>query len=373
MRWLLTFGLLSVSFVAHAADLPSSLKVIKSVTREGAGNAEAQTAWKSVVSTGGDALLPTLAAMDDANTIASNWLRSAVNAIAEKHVADGKKLPAKELETFVLDSKHGPVGRRLAYELLTEADPKAPERLLPGFLNDPSADLRRDAIAAKLPGLEKTAKTDPKSAKAGLVELFNASRDQDQAEAITKILDTLGDKPNLTTHFGVITKWMVVGPFDSTRGQGFDKAYPPEAGVDLKATYKSKEDKDITWKAVTSTDTYGLVNLNTSLAKFKDSAAYAYTVVESDQEQQVELRFGSYCAVKIFVNGKPTYAREEYHHGERFDQYVATTTLKKGKNEILVKVCQNNQTEPWAQNWQFMFRICDKTGGAVKLNVVELK
>ena len=44
--------------------------------------------------------------------------------------------------------------------------------------------------------------------------------------------------------------------------------------------------------------------------------------------------------------------------------------LKAGPNEILIKVCQNNQSEPWAQAWNFAVRVCDKTGGKLPLQQV---
>jgi hypothetical protein len=31
----------------------------------------------------------------------------------------------------------------------------------------------------------------------------------------------------------------------------------------------------------------------------------------------------------------------------------------------LLKICQNEQTEEWAQNWAFQFRVCDAIGTAV--------
>ena len=47
------------------------------------------------------------------------------------------------------------------------------------------------------------------------------------------------------------------------------------------------------------------------------------------------------------------------------DQYTARGTLRKGRNEVLLKVCQNEQTEDWAQLWKFQARLCDATGAAV--------
>ena len=55
-------------------------------------------------------------------------------------------------------------------------------------------------------------------------------------------------------------------------------------------------------------------------------------------------------------------AQEEYHRGMFFDQYIFRANLKQGENTLLLKVCQNEQTEDWAQVWAFQLRICDLTG-----------
>src|SRR5262245_47468282 len=147
---LAAFALITFAGAAGAANLADAQKLltqIKAVSKEGAGNQEAGAAWKELVNLGGDAILPTLTAMDDASAPAANWLRSAVNALAEKEKAAGRKLPAELLEAYVKDRGHNPPARRLAYELLADADPKAPERLLPAMLDDPSIELRRDAVA----------------------------------------------------------------------------------------------------------------------------------------------------------------------------------------------------------------------------------
>lgn len=366
---LAAIAVLFVASFASAANLAETQKLldrIKAVSKEGKGNQEAQAAWKELVAQGGDALFPILNALDDASPVAANWLRSAVNSLVEKEKSSGKKLPADRLEAFVKDAKHSPVSRRIAYEILVGIDPNTPERLLPGMLNDPSGEIRRDAVAAALKAAEKL---EGDAAKKEYERLFAAVRDQDQAEAISKTLDKFGAKPDVSTHFGIVTKWMLASPFDSTKGAGFATAYEPEKKVDLAAKYQGKNGAEVTWKPHVTTDPYGKVDLNKALEKYKDAVAYAYTVVESPKEQPVEFRFGCIVAIKLFVNGKELFAREEYHHGDRFDQYVAKGTLKAGKNEILLKVCQNNQTETWAQVWQFQFRIADATGGAVPMKV----
>jgi hypothetical protein len=54
-----------------------------------------------------------------------------------------------------------------------------------------------------------------------------------------------------------------------------------------------------------------------------------------------------------------------YHANGALDQYIAKGQLKQGKNAILLKICQNEQTEEWAQLWQFQLRVCDAIGTAI--------
>ncbi len=39
--------------------------------------------------------------------------------------------------------------------------------------------------------------------------------------------------------------------------------------------------------------------------------------------------------------------------------------MEKGKNTILVKLCQNEQKEKWTVQWEFQLRVCDSTGTAI--------
>jgi hypothetical protein len=334
------------------------------------GNAEATRAWQELVRLGPEALLPTLAAMDGADAIARNWLRAATDAIAEKAFA-AHRLSATDLESFVLKRKHSGAARRIAYEWLVRLDPKAPARLLPRLLDDPGAELRRDAVAVVLSGAALAGKKgDEKTAVAEYRRAFEAARDEDQVEAAAKALQSAGIKVDLTAHYGAIRHWLLATPFDNTGEKGFQTVYPPEKGVDPGAVYKGKDGAEVRWLAHTTAEVHGLVDLNVVLGKRKDTIAYAWTVIDSPREQRVQVRAGCNSAVKIFLNGRPVFHREEYHHGLSMDQHIGTGALKPGRNEILVKVCQNNQTEAWAQDWKFMLRLCDEIGGAVPFRVV---
>src|SRR6185503_8788606 len=135
-----------LSFGAARADLAQTLKSIKGVGPEGHGNAAASQAWPDLAKAGPEALSQILAAMDDANDLALNWLRAAADAIADRALKSGLKPPLAELGEFLLDTRHHPRARRYAFELLARADASATARLLPGMLNDSSGELRRDAV-----------------------------------------------------------------------------------------------------------------------------------------------------------------------------------------------------------------------------------
>ena len=360
--------LLLVFAVSTHADPASGdlLAQIKKLGREGEGDPAAAVAWRQLAALGPAAMPDILKAMDSADPVASNWLRTAADAIAEKALRDKTALPAKELEAFVGDLKHAAAPRRLAYEWLTRVDSTAPARLLPGMLQDASAELRRDAVALQLDRARALRDKDDKpAALAAYTKALSGACDEDQVNEIAAALEKLGAPVDLAAHFGFVREWRLASPFDNTAGGQFKTVYPPEKGVDVTAIYKGKNGADAGWKEYATKDVYGVVDLNKAIGKEKGVVAYAFAVVDSPVERPVQVRAGSWNAIKIFLNGKEIFARDEYHHGMRVDQYIADGVLKAGRNELLLKVCQNEQSEPWAQNWTFQARLSDAVGAAV--------
>jgi hypothetical protein len=345
-------------------DTTRALAALKAVGKEGKGNEDAGPAWKTLTSKGVAGLIPALEAVDDANPTAANWLRSAAGAIADAEKAAGRALPADKLEALATNPKFAPSARHFAYTLLVGQDPGAKAKLLPGFLNDKSADLRRDAIAFRLEELEKAAGP---GLKADLERLFALTRDRDQVDLVARKLSDHGVKPTVTEHLGFVTALSLVGPFDGPDGKGYDTPHPPEAATAATGTFKGKDGAEVTWVPAATTDRYGAFDLNKLVGKHKNAVAYALAVIVADQETPCEVRVTSITSVKIFLNGKEIFGRDEYHHGDPLDAHVGKGTLKKGENVIVLKVCQNDQKEPWAQDWKFRVRVCDDTGGPLPL------
>ena len=363
---LLAAGLLVGDSTAPPAPAKKLLEAIRGVGKEGKGNAEAAKAWKGLVAMGPAALEPILDALNDDELVAGNWLQPAFEAIAEKAAEDGT-LSTALLGKAVADKKKSNGARSLAYAWLVKRDETAAARLLPNMLSDPAPDLRRlavDYVVERADALRARDEKD-KTAKDLYRKAFLAAGDPEQVESIAKILTKLGEKPDVAKQLGVVSRWHFVTPFDHGKGKGFDVAYAPEKGVDLTATYKGKADKNAAWVEHRTTDPQGVVDLAKVLGPLKGTIAYVYATVEVPETRKAYLRVSSINALKVFVNGKESFALEEYHHGTRIDQYAVRVPLVKGKNEILLKVCQNEQKEPWAQKWMFQLRICDTVGCAV--------
>src|SRR5262249_19184581 len=161
------------------------------------------------------------------------------------------------LEKYIKDTRHHPRSRRLAYELVQRGDSQAAQRMLPGMLDDPSAELRRDTVQQVVEdaaGLRRSGRTN--DAVSRFHTALKSARDVDQVEAIAKQLKELGHQVQLPSVFGWLTTWKVVGPFDSTGGAGFERVYPPETGVDLKAEYDGQSGK-VRWQDLQAKGDYG--------------------------------------------------------------------------------------------------------------------
>jgi hypothetical protein len=366
MRRIPTFALMValVSSLGFAGDVDVGplIQKIRAVGPRGEGHREATTAWKSLSQADSSQLVEILAGMKGADLLALNWLRSAAESIADRDVKSGRKLPVQSLEAFLSDTKQAPRARRLAYELIATVDKNAEQRLIPRLADDPSVELRRDAVALLLKDANSIdAEKGKDRAIAAYRRAFASARDLDQIKDASEKLKKLGATPNLREHFGFILSWKLIGPFDNTNKKGFDVAYPPESAIDLNASYDGKQGK-VSWISHTTQDENGLVDLNKAISKHMGAVAYAYAEFNSDQQRDVELRLGCINGNKIWLNGELLTANHVYHTGMQIDQYVAQGTLKKGTNKILIKVAQNEQTDTWAQNWQFQFRICDSVG-----------
>lgn len=357
--------LIGLSPPISAATVDELIQSIKAVGPEGAGHAEAKQAVKQLSRGSSQTLLPILTAMNDANPLAANWLLGAFEAVADRAVKTKTSLPAKELEAFVIETKHNPLARRLAYDWLLKLDVSLAERLIPGMLLDPGADFRRDAVQRLIDqAVDAQGKEDKVAAVKLFQEALRGATDDDQVQAIVKPLKELGETVDLQKHFGFVVRWKLIGPFENHDLVGFDAVYPPENNLDFQAKYSGKDGKEVAWVDHTTEDEYGAVDLRKAIPPFKGAVTYAAAEFNTKTASTVEIRLGTPNAWKLWVNGKLMFARDEYHRGTQLDQYKVPVKLTAGKNVILLKVCENEQTEEWAQDYKFQLRVSDSSGAA---------
>ena len=350
---------------SSAALTQASLQVlVSSLQSEDQG--DARQSWKRLVDIAKPEDLPLILSGMNDDPLQQNWIRGAADAVAERELANSGTLPKESLEKFVLDDRKHPRARRVAYEWLLKVDETASSRLLPKMLDDVSLELRYDAIASLLAEAENSAD----GAKLEKYQrAFQSARDKSQFQQAADALKALGQTPDMARQLGFLTKWKVVGPFDNLQRKGFNTIHLSAKTVDLDAEYDGKDGK-VTWKGATAElqefDSLGTVDFNKAFVEAKSLLGYAHTTFVAAEEQPVEIRYESKSATKLWVNGEEVAVKNVYHSGGGFDQYIVPVKLKAGANEILIKVCQNEQTQPWTKPWEFRLRVTDSQGGAIK-------
>lgn len=344
----------------------AAIESLLSADNSSGSTASLREAWDRVAASDSGELLAAVRAIGDGSPTASNWLRTAVDS-ASQRLADADALPVAALRDMVTGGQGSPKARRVAYEILVANDPAA-KSLLDGLLNDASLELRYDAVAALLARADSVEAADR---EALLREALAAARALPQIEAAAAALKDLGVEVGLADTLGFVLDWRLVGPFDNRGGIGFATEYPPEQSLDMSESFDgmpgadSEESTQVGWRPYRTRDRLGEVDLNTAVGPNKGAVAYAWATVVSDEPRDVQIRYSSRNATKLWVNGEPLAANEVYHDGAGFDQYRVDAALAAGENAVLLKTCQNEQTEPWAQLWNFQLRVCDALGGKV--------
>jgi hypothetical protein len=345
--------------------LKDSIDTVRRAGPDGEGSAAAAKAWRQLGLAGISDLPTLLAGMDGASPLARNWLRSAIDRILEQAASTRQPLPTAALDTFLRQLKHDPRARRLAYDLLCQNDPSAPDRYLPGMLDDPSPDLRREAVARVLAQADKLLAADNKAEALPLFrDTLAAAREQSQIDSAARKLRGLGETVDLPARLGMLMTWKLIGPFPNKDRKGMATDYPPEKALDFTAEYDGKTGK-VKWVDYISKDDHGLVDLKEALKQHAEVVTYAAAEFLSKDAQEVDIRLGCFTGFKLWVNGKLVLERGDAYTGMTLDHYVTSARLQPGKNVILLKVAQDEAPPQLPAMLRFQLRVCDGSGKAI--------
>ena len=350
-------GTLVVPF-SLADGIADQLAVLRKI--QPGNEAEQQAAAKTVrqLSSSDLKLLDVLRAMKGASPVGKNWLIGLANTLHRTPNA----VSQEELSSFLADSTQDPEARYTVFRWLTDNNEELRTKLLDSMLEDPSLEIRFDSVAQ---GILKSEGADEKQWR----RLLDSSRHPAQTAAIIEKLKTIGVTVDMADHMGFVKSWKLIGPFDNVGSDKFSVVYdvePDWVAGKLKGSYAGKNG-EATWMDHTTDNAEGQVDLAKLFNNEKGCVVYATAVIRSPSAVPCEVRVGCINAQKVWVNGAEVISNEVYHTGMQIDQYSAPITLKQGENRILVKICQNEQKEAWAQQYVFQLRLCDETGKAIAL------
>ncbi len=150
-------------------------------------------------------------------------------------------------------------------------------------------------------------------------------------------------------------KWHYLGPVDNTGGKGFEATHPVDKFVDLQEAHVGKDNEKITWKDHNFTD--GNVNDLANLFRPNQrnwSAVYLYREIDVAAPVELPISLGSDDTLTVWLNGQKLLAQNVYRAAAP-DQDQLTLKLKKGKNQLLLKICQGDG------DWAFYFKAGEAT------------
>lgn len=347
-----------------------AIKDILAVGPDATGVMKAQKAVDALVTAGPKVLPAILAAIPTDDIVKSNWLRVAFNRIVDDAIREKKPIPTDELLRILNDKKKPGRARRLALEAIEKIQPGTLSKLLESGLDD--LEFSADAVAMRMEKAATVEKSSPAAAVKLYREAYDAARDFNQCLALAQRLKALDVVVDPLSRLGVVRDWVVLGPFNDPDEKGYAKPYPPESKFDLNASYDGKAGK-ITWKKFTSNASDGRIDLLKAVGPHDAAVAYAYAVVKSPKNQEVELRATGDDNLAVWVNGTKVIDHSTYRSHLRIDWHRAKVKLMAGENTILVKVCQCPAPKEKAPGppakWEFHLRIVDSEGQGVLLPI----
>ncbi len=162
-----------------------------------------------------------------------------------------------------------------------------------------------------------------------------------------------------------IPAWSVVGPFDNPGGAGADIEHPPETEVDLSASYPGQGGERIGWQPArrpsdSRLDTEFVLDFAELLGPAENAAAYAVVWVRVPRTTDALLSLGSADGAVVWINGERQFAWLEGRRDYRSGTDRVPIRLKRGRNEILVKVTLT------AKGWKLGAHLTDTEGRPIE-------
>jgi putative membrane-bound dehydrogenase-like protein len=154
---------------------------------------------------------------------------------------------------------------------------------------------------------------------------------EDELTDVVEYLLTL-KTPSLTPD-----SWLIAGPFENGPDRaGLEKVFPPEKGIDLKATYDGKSGK-VLWRTIQAgAGNYFDLRAFHGTAS-PQSVSYLYRRIESPADQEATILLGTDDGCKLWVNDQLVFTSHATRPAAP-EQDAVKVKLRKGTNKVLLKI-----------------------------------
>ncbi|MBI4604968.1 MAG: HEAT repeat domain-containing protein [Planctomycetes bacterium] len=240
---------------------------------------------------------------------------------------------------------------------LAEVGPPGALEKIRSFLK-PGA-LQRAAGRAALRLAERLPEGQQAGARSIYERILELDVDEATATQCVRRLRRLGVEADFARKAGFVTRWWILAPFPNPQGELWDKALPPESGVDL-ASPVLHEGEERRWKPYHTPSPRGLVALEEAGYPQSSAGAYLYAEVTGKAACDAVLKIGSDDQVACWLNGEKVHANK-VNRGLAPDQDSVEVRLREGANRILLKVLNDGG------GWGACLRITGRDGKPLEL------
>jgi len=161
---------------------------------------------------------------------------------------------------------------------------------------------------------------------------------------------TTNNSWRVASALGYLHQWRIIGPFDNDdKNTGFKTEYPPEKELDFDDKYEGSAGHTAQWRDYRLTSAEGFVPVHSIMPLPSHyRVAYAYTVINAPEAQEVRFDVVADDSIKIWLNGELIADHEDNR------KFKVNAELKRGGNPMLVKIA--NQKD----YWKFRIQVTDR-------------
>jgi hypothetical protein len=130
-----------------------------------------------------------------------------------------------------------------------------------------------------------------------------------------------------------VDTWYTIGPFPNPERKNINTPFPPEAVVDLDATYPGKDGRMVRWQFLQASRPDVVPNIPEEYAIY-----YAYTELWFEQPMDLWIAIGSDDKSTLWIEDQLVWMSSDVLKGWQIGEGLRYVHFKKGRNRILLRI-----------------------------------